>query len=45
MTINDNIDQDNEMEELEPVTLIEKKDHHDNSDNWIIDSSAFCHMT
>ena len=45
MTINDNIDQDNKMEELEPVTLIEKKDHHDNSNNWIIDSDASHHMT
>ena len=33
------------MKELEPVTLIEKKDCHNDSDNWIIDSDVFCHMT
>ena len=33
MTINNNVDQDNKIKELEPVTLIEKKDYHDNNDN------------
>ena len=31
--INDNINQDNKIKELKSVTLIEKKDCHDNSDD------------
>ena len=33
MTIDDDVDQDNKMKELELVTLIEKKDCHDNSND------------
>ena len=33
MTINDDVDQDNKIEELELITLIEKKDYYNNSNN------------
>ena len=46
MTIDNNVNQDNnKIKELELITLIEKKDHYNNSNNWIIDSDVFCYMT
>ena len=44
MTIDDDIDQNNKMKELKLVTLIEKKDYYNNSDDWIIDLDVFCYM-
>ena len=46
ITIDNNVNQDNnKMKELKLIILIEKKDYHDDSDDWIIDSGVFCHMT
>ena len=46
MTIDNDMNQDNnKIKESEPVIMIEKKDYHDNSDDWIIDSDVSHHMT
>ena len=44
MTINSDVDQDNEVKDLKPVTIIEKKDSHSDSGDWVIDSGVSCHM-
>ena len=45
MIINSDVNQDNEMKDLKSVTTVEKKDSHSDSDDWVIDSDVFCHMT
>ena len=45
MIINSDIDQDNEMKDLKPVTTIEKKGPHSDSGDWVIDSGASYHIT
>ena len=45
MAINSDVDQDNEVEDLKPVTTIGKKGPHGDSGDWVIDSGASRHMT